>query len=396
MENFEFYNPVRVIFGSGTYKKIGINLEKSNAHRILLVHTDSNYLKESGVLDSVKLSIKNVGLELFELSGIVANPHFDKVEEGIKLSKIKKIDFIIALGGGSVIDTAKGISAGARYSGNVWNDLYEGDEELFEAIPLGVISTIPASGSEVSNPSVLTNTLINHKRTLASPLLYPKFSIIDPELYYTLPTKQIAYGIADTTTHILERYFTQTKHTELIDGLCESTLKTIMQIAPKVMQDKTNYEAWGQIGLGAIISHNDILGIGRQQNWDSHEIEHEISGIYDIPHGAGMSVIMPAWMEYVYKSNLDMFVQFAVNAMNVTLDSRSQNEIALAGINKLRSFYINTLNIPKNLRGLGVTSKNNFEKMAKGAVRFNTGNETLGQFHPEHWQDVKKIYEIAY
>lgn len=396
MENFEFYNPVRVIFGTGTYKEIGTHLKKNSAHNVLLVHTDSSYLVKNGTLDTVKTSIKKAGLTLSELSGIVANPHFDKVEEGISLAKDKKIDFIVALGGGSVIDTVKGISAGVGYTGNVWNDLYEGNKELTDAIPLGVISTIPASGSEVSNPSVLTNTKIDHKRTLASPLLYPKFSIIDPELYYTLPSKQIAYGIADTTTHILERYFTQTKHTELIDGLCESTLRTIIKIAPKVLADHKNYDAWGQIGLSAIIAHNDILGVGRQQNWDSHEIEHEVSGIYDIPHGAGMSVIMPAWMEYVYKNNVDMFVQFAVNAMGVSLDSRSQEEIALEGINKLRSFYVNTLNIPQNLRELGVTSKDNFETMAKGAVRFNNGDETLGQFAPEHWQDVVNIYDIAY
>ncbi|HAT55324.1 MAG TPA: NADH-dependent alcohol dehydrogenase [Lactobacillus sp.] len=396
MENFEFYNPVRVVFGKGSHKEVGQKLA-GHAKHVLLLNTGSSYLTTSGLLPDIKQSLTAQGIAFTELTGIVANPHFDKVEEGINLVKQNHIDFLLAVGGGSVIDTAKGIAGGANYTGDVWQDLYEGNVEITSALPLAVVLTIPASGSEVSNPSVITNTEIDHKRTFVSPLMYPQFSIIDPEIFYTLPKKQIAYGIADTTTHIFERYFTQTKHTELIDGLCESAMRTIMQIAPKVLADPTDYDAWSQIGLSATMAHNDVLGMGRQQNWDSHEIEHEVSGLYNIPHGAGMSVIMPAWMTYVYKANPDMFVQFAVNVMGVSLNARDENAVALEGITRLKKFYTNVLGIPTNLRGLGVPDQSQFEKMAKGAVRYQDGQDnTLGQFKPEHWQDVVNIYKLAF
>ncbi|TPB48779.1 NADH-dependent alcohol dehydrogenase, partial [Burkholderia pseudomallei] len=235
----------------------------------------------------------------------------------------EKVDFILAVGGGSVIDSAKAIAIGVPYNGDVW-DFYCKDIEIKESIPVATILTIPAAGSESSTGTVITNEEKQLKLSCGCELLRPLLSIINPELYFTLPKNQIANGISDMMSHIMERYFTNTSNTDLIDGLCESTLKTIMRNGSIIINDNKNYDAWAEIALSGNIAHNGLLGLGREQDWASHKIEHELSAIYDVAHGAGLSVITPAWMKYVYKENPHMFEQFAINVMGVESTSKSQ------------------------------------------------------------------------
>lgn len=394
MENFVFYNPTKLIFGKDSLEKIAEEVLNLKVKKVMLLHYDGNFLNKTIVDITAWLEEKNI--QVFDFGGVVQNPRLSLVKSGLEAVKANQIELIIALGGGSVIDTAKGIAGSYYYSGEIW-DLYAENIAIERALPLIAIPTIPSSGSEVGGGSVLTNDETNEKKSFISPLIYPKVSIVDPTLFYSLPKKNIAIGIADATAHVLERYFTKSRHTEIIDSLCESTLRSLIHSAPRLLEDTGDYENWCQISYGTIMAHNDILGLGRKQNWDSHEIEHALSAIYDIPHGLGMAVILPAWMKYVYASHKEMFLEFAVNVMNVPLNSRNIDDICLEGIYRLQNFYVEVLGLPSNLREAGIQSKENFEKMAKVAVNFDKNPEnTLGHIKPLNWQDILEIFELAY
>ncbi|WP_394867347.1 iron-containing alcohol dehydrogenase [Paraclostridium bifermentans] len=391
MLNFDYQNRTRIIFGKNEHRNIG-KLIKPYANKVLF-HFGGQSIKKSGVYEDVINSLLENQIDFVELGGVKPNPRLSLVNEGIELCRKEKVDFILAVGGGSVIDSAKAIAIGVPYSGDVW-DFYCKDIEIKEAIPVSTILTIPAAGSESSTGTVITNEEKQLKLSCGCELLRPLLSIINPELYFTLPKNQIANGISDMMSHIMERYFTNTSNTDLIDGLCESTLKTIMRNGSIIINDNKNYDAWAEIALSGNIAHNGLLGLGREQDWASHKIEHELSAIYDVAHGAGLSVVTPAWMKYVYKENPHMFEQFAINVMGVESTSKSQEEIINEGIEKLKSFY-KKLELPTSLKELNI-NESKLELMAKKSTNFKDGKEILiGGLKKLNWEDVLAIYNLA-
>lgn len=390
MLNFDYYAPTRIIFGRGTQKEIGALL-MPYAKKILL-HYGGGSIKKSGLYDEVIASLKANGVDFVELGHVKPNPRLSLVHEGIELCKKENIDFILAVGGGSAIDSAKAIAMGVYYDGNVW-DIYEKRKPIDKALPVATILTIPAAGSESSSNTVITNEEKKMKLGCGSPKLRPLFSIMNPELFFTLPANQIANGVADMMSHVFERYFTNTTHTDLTDGFCETTLKTIMKNALIVIKDPKNYDAWAEIGFAGTIAHNGLVGMGREQDWACHAMEHELSAIYDVAHGAGLAVVTPAWMQYVYKDNINMFLEFAVNVMGVEGSYRDPEAIILEGIDRLRDFF-NKMGLPATLSQLGI-GENQLELMAKKATRVAYGDEeyAIGGLKKLNWQDVLAIYK---
>lgn len=391
MLNFNYYNKTRIIFGKDTHKEVGQHL-KPYAKKVLL-HYGGKSIKSNGVYNDVVKSLQSNGIEFVELLGVKPNPRVSLVREGIELCKKENVDFILAVGGGSVIDSSKAIAIGVKSKNDVW-DFFEKDLEIKSALPLATILTIPAAGSESSTGTVITNEEKQLKLSCGAEFLRPEFSIINPEIYYSLPKNQISNGVCDMMSHIMERYFTNTLHTDLTDGLCETTLKTIMKNGLILKEDNRNYNAWAEIAFAGNIAHNGLLGLGREQDWASHQIEHELSAIYDVAHGAGLAVVTIAWMKYVYKTNLPMFVQFAVNVMGVEGSFRDEESIALEGINRLKEFFIK-MRLPVTLGELGI-DESNLEIMAKKATNFNNGEEVkLGGLKKLGWEDVLAIYKLA-
>lgn len=391
MLNFDLHIPTRIIFGKDTHKEIG-TLLRPYAKKVLL-HYGGNSIKRSGLYDEVVAALRQSGLDFVELGGVVPNPRLSLVREGIALCRREGIELILAVGGGSVIDSAKAIAIGTPYDGDVW-DIYEQRKTVTAALPVATVLTIPAAGSESSPKTVITNEEKQMKISHGSELVRPLLSVINPELFFTLPKHQIANGVADMMSHIFERYFTNTLHTDLTDGLCETTLKTIMKNALIVSAHPQDYDAWCQVGFSGTIAHNNLLGVGREQDWACHGMEHELSAIYDVAHGAGLAVLTPAWMRYVYPDNINMFVQFAVNVMGVAGSYRDPEAIVLEGIARLREFFAK-LGLPATLAELGIDGSK-LELMAKKATGVAYGREhPLGGLKKLNWQDVLEIYKAA-
>jgi alcohol dehydrogenase YqhD (iron-dependent ADH family) len=391
MLNFDFHVPTRLLFGKGTQREIGALL-KPIAKKVLL-HYGGSSIKKSGLYDEVVASLQASQVSFVELGGVVPNPRLSLVHEGIALCKREGVDLILAVGGGSAIDSAKAIAIGFYYEGDVW-EVYEQGKAITAALPVATILTIPAAGSECSSSTVITNEAKQMKLGYGSDHLRPVLSIMNPELFTTLPKNQIANGVADMMSHIFERYFTNTTQTDLTDGLCETTLKTIMKNALLVSANPQNYDAWCQVGFGGTIAHNDLMGLGRAQDWACHGMEHELSAIYDVAHGAGLAVLTPAWMQYVYKTNINMFVQFAVNVMGVQGSYRDPDAIVLEGIARLREFF-KKMGLPGTLSELGI-DESNIELMAKKATGEAYGSEHgIGGLKKLAWQDVLAIYKLA-
>jgi alcohol dehydrogenase YqhD (iron-dependent ADH family) len=391
MLNFDFYSPARILFGRDTEKQIG-SLLKPHAGKILL-HYGGGSIKKSGLYEKVTASLKENRLAYVELGGVVPNPRLSLVREGIALCRRENVDLILAVGGGSVIDSAKAIAMGVYYDGDVW-DIYEQGREIVKALPVATILTIPAAGSEASGDTVITNEEKQLKYGYGSPRLRPLLSVMNPQLFFTLPGNQIANGVADMMSHVFERYFTNTTHTDLTDGLCETVLKTIMKNAPLVLADPQNYDAWCEVGFGGTVAHNGLVGMGRAQDWACHGMEHELSAIYDVAHGAGLAVLTPAWMQYVYRDNVSMFVQFAVNVMGVSGSYRDPDAIIQEGIARLREFF-RKMGLPGTLGELGI-DESKLELMAKKATgaAFDE-EEPIGGLKKLNWQDVLEIYKLA-
>jgi alcohol dehydrogenase YqhD (iron-dependent ADH family) len=391
MQNFDFYSPTRILFGRDTHREIG-SLLAPRAKKVLF-HYGGGSIKRSGLYDEVVSSLDSSGVDFAELGGVAPNPRLSLVRDGIALCKRENIDLILAVGGGSVIDSAKSIAMGALCSRDVW-DFHEGGQHIEKALPVAVVLTIPAAGSESSPVTVISNDEKKLKVGYRSDLLRPFVSIVNPELFFTLPKNQIANGVADMMSHIFERYFTNTLHTDLTDGLCEATLRTIVNNAPHVMRDSRNYDAWAEIAFSATIAHNGLLGMGREEDWASHRIEHQLSAQYDVAHGAGLAVVTPFWMRYVYKENIAMFAQFATKVMGVDGGLRDLEWVALEGISRISEFFAG-LGLPARLRDLGVDD-GKFELMAKNSTGADSGNEKpLGGLKKLLWQDVLEIYRLA-
>lgn len=388
MIDFEFSNKTEIYFGRDTEKQVG-ELVKSYGSKILL-HYGGGSIKRTGLYDKVIESLENNNIQVVELGGVVSNPRVSLVREGIALCREENIDFILAVGGGSVIDSAKGIAAGYHYDGDVW-DLYEGNGSIEETLPLGVILTLPAAGSETSPASVVTNMDGHWKKDIADLSLRPKFAILNPELTFTLPKYQTFCGTTDMLAHVMERYFTKTTHVELIDRMSEGIMKTIVQLAPKLKENPKEYDLRSEIMWAGTLAHNDLMGTGRVQDWSSHMIEHELSGIYDIAHGAGLSIIFPAWMKYVYKEDIPRFAQFANRVFDIEINPRNLEETALKGIDALINFY-KSIDMPTKLSQVDIGDEN-FEKMALKAT--NQGKNTIGGFKHLDSKDIFEIYKLA-
>lgn len=386
MENFTFRSATKIIFGKDAESQVG--KETIGYGSKILLHYGGGSIKKYGLYDKVLSSLKDAGLEIIELGGVKPNPRLNLVKEGIDICRREKVDCILAVGGGSVIDSAKAIAAGVPYSGDVW-DFYSGKAVLDKILPVGVILTIPASGSESSDSSVITNEEGLYKRGMLSELLRPKFALLNPEVTYTLPHYQTACGVSDIMSHIMERYFTIVKNVELTDRLCEAALKTIIGNASIVLKEPDNYEARAEIMWTGSIAHNNLLGTGRTGDWASHKIEHELSGIYDIAHGAGLSIISLAWMKYVYKRDVERFAQFAVRVWDLEPDFFNIEKTAIAGINRLEDFY-REIDLPVTLKEADIP----YDRLEEMAAKC-TESGPVGNFVKLEKDDVLNILKMA-
>ena len=349
MDNFTFYSPTFFVFGKDTETQAGAYVKQFGGTKVLL-HFGGASAKKSGLLDRVEQSLKDAGLSFVELGGVKPNPRSSLVYEGIALCKKEDIDFILAVGGGSTIDSAKAIAAGVLYDGDFW-DFYSG-KRVEKALPIGTVLTIAAAGSEGSPDSVITKEEGMLKRGASGNALRPKFSILNPALTETLPPYQTAAGATDIIAHLYERYLTNTKEVEVTDRLIEALLLTMKKEAPRVIADPHNYDARANIMWAGMMAHNNAVGVGRTQDWNSHNIEHELSALYDCAHGAGLAVTMPAVFKYVMKHDVMRFAKVAVRVWGCDMDFDHPETTALAGINALQNFLV-SLGMPKTLGDLG-------------------------------------------
>ena len=389
MNNFVFYSPTEFVFGKATEMQVGALARKHGARKVMIVYGGGSVVR-SGLLDRVKQSLREAGIEYCLMGGVQPNPVDTKVYEGIEFCRREQADMLLPVGGGSVIDTAKAIAAGVLYEGDFW-DFYIGKAKVTKALKVAVVLTIPAAGSEGSGNTVITKLDGLQKLSLRVPeVLRPVFSIMNPELTYTLPPFQTACGVADMMAHIMERYFTNTQEVEIGDRLCEGTLMAIINEAPKVMRNPEDYGARANLMWAGMIAHNGTCGIGCEEDWASHFLEHEISAIYGVTHGAGLSVIFPAWMTWMVEHNVGKIAQYAVRVWGVP-ESEDKKAVALEGIGKLKAFF-NSLGLPVTFKELGVENPD-IDRLADSLHR-NKG-ELVGNYVKLTKQDSKEIYRLA-
>lgn len=388
MNSFDFRNPTKIIFGRGTESRVGA--ETAVYSKKVLLHYGGGSIKTSGLYDRVTASLRAAGVEWVELGGVKPNPRLSLVQEGVRLCQERGLGLVLAVGGGSVIDSAKAIALGAVIEGNVW-DFYLGKGSPKAALPVATVLTIPAAGSESSTGTVITNDEGQLKRAVNSELIYPVFSILNPELAFTLPPFQIACGAADILAHLIERYFTNVKNVEFTDRLLEATMKTIVLQAPLVLADPQNYDAWAEFMWAGTIAHNNLLHTGRIGDWASHDIEHEISGIYDVAHGAGLAVVFPAWMKHVFSHDVTRFAQWAARVWNVEVDFANPEATAREGIRRLEAWY-HGLGLGTTLKSLNVGT----DRLDEMAAKATDGNRrTAGQFVKLDQAAVRRIFDLA-
>ena len=387
MNNFQFYSPTEFVFGKDTENKAGCYVKKYSGTNVLLHYGGGSAIR-SGLLDRVKKSLCESDISYTELGGVQPNPVDTLVYKGIEICRQKKIDFILAVGGGSVIDSAKAIAMGVPYEGD-FLDFYSGMSPQ-AALPVATVLTIAAAGSEGSGDSVITKVDGGLKRGAGSDLIRPKFSIMNPELTCTLPPYQTACGSTDIMAHVFERYFTNTTEVEITDRLCEAVLLTMIKETPRVIADPQNYEARANIMWAGTVAHTNIVGVGREQDWNSHGIEHELSALYDCAHGAGLAVIMPAWMEFVYKHNVQRFAQAAVRVWGCQMDFEQPENTAIDGIVRFRSF-LKSIGMPLTFAELGAEE----EDIPKLVETFGIGDGRTGGFVKLSASDIEQIYRIA-
>lgn len=386
MKDFNFHCPTNLVFGKGSVDRLGKLV--SPEYKNILLHYGGGSIIRSGLYDKVKQILKDENCNVFELSGVEPNPKLDLVYEGIKICKENDIDLILAVGGGSVIDSAKAIGIGAKYQGDVW-DFFLETANVEDSLPVGVILTIPATGSEMSIGSVVTKAEGPDKLSVGHNVMRPVFAISDPELTLTLPEKQTFAGVMDILSHVFERYFTNTPNVDLIDELSEGTMRSVIKNAYILKEDPNDYAARAEIMLAGTIAHNGLLGLGRDDDWASHDIGHELSAFYGTTHGITLGIIFPAWMTYVYKENIDKFVQFATNVFNVKVEGKTKEQIALEGIDEFKGF-VKAIGLPISLSEADLPT-DNFELMAEKATR----RSVLGRFKKLEKQDVVNIYNLA-
>ena len=388
MNDFNYYTPTRYVFGRGVEAQTGELTRWMGVEKVLLVYGGGSVVR-SGLLDRVKVSLDAVGVKYCEMGGVQPNPTDDRVYEGIDICRSENLTGIVAVGGGSAIDTAKAIACGVPYEGDFW-DFYAGKKIVEEALPVGVVLTIPAAGSEGSGNSVITKLDGLHKISLRTDsALRPKFAVMNPELTFTLPPYQTASGIADMMAHIFERYFTNTPEVEVTDRVSEGVLKAIINEAPRVMAEPENYDARANIMWCGTLAHNGICGTGRQEDWVSHFMEHELSAVYGVTHGAGLAVMTPAWMTFMATHNPKKGAQLARRVFDVDIEDDTQ--AALEGISRLRTFYA-SLGLPITLAQLGVDNPD-FDLLVK-KLHENKG-EVIGGYYRLTSVETMEIYKLA-
>lgn len=386
MNNFTFFSPTKFVFGKGKENEAGKYVKEFLGSKVLIHYGGGSVIK-SGLLDRVKKSLDTEGIKYVELGGVKPNPRDTLVYKGIDLCKKENVDFILAVGGGSVIDSAKAIAMGVVYDGDFW-DFYSGKAKIKKALPVATILTIAAAGSEGSGDSVITKEEGLLKRGAGSEFIRPKFSIMNPELTCTLPPYQTACGATDIMAHVFERYFTNTTEVEITDRLCEAVLITMVRETPRVIEDPNNYDARANIMWAGTFAHNGIVGVGREQDWNSHNIEHEMSALYDCAHGAGLAVIFPAWMEFVVDHNVMRFAQMASRVFGCAMNFENPKETALNGIKAFRKF-LKSIGMPINFEEIGAKEKDipiMVEKLGLG----KTGR--TGGFVHLSSSDIEQIY----
>ena len=392
MIDFDFWSPTYIAFGKGKESQTGELVRRFGGAKALL-HYGGGSAVRSGLIDRVKASLSEVGVAFAELGGVKPNPRSSLVDEGVRLALDEKVDFILAVGGGSVIDSSKAIAIGAA-NGGEWRKFYVGREVKVKpaipaALPVGVVLTIAAAGSEASTNSVVNLEPENLKRAAGGNILRPKFAVMNPELTMSLPPFQTACGLADMFAHLCERYFTPTKDVALSDNLCEAVMRTVVEEGAKVMADPSDYQARANVMWAGTLAHNDVCGAGRVQDWASHGLEHELSALYDCAHGAGLAVVMPAWMEYVHDADDARFARFARNVFGVGL-GEPDAKAALEGIAAFRR-WLKSIGMPLTFAELGAKE----EDIPLLVKTLNLCGNTLGGFKRLGENDVVAIYRLC-
>ena len=391
MFDFKYFTPTKVLFGKNTEEKVG-ELVKEFGGKKVLIHYGGGSVIRSGLMKKVTDKLEQAGIPYVMLGGAVPNPRLGLVYEGIELCKKEGIDFILAVGGGSAIDSAKAIGYGVKNSGDVW-DFYDYKRQAVDCLPLGVILTLAATGSEMSDSSVITKEEGLVKRGYSSDFCRPRFSILNPELTMTLPDYQTACGCTDIMMHTMERYFTNGGNMELTDSMAEALLRTVKENAKILVKDPKNYDARAEVMWAGSLSHNGLTGCGNDGgDWMTHKLEHELGGLYDVAHGAGLAALWGSWARYVYKNCLPRFKRYAINVMGVPAVG-SDEEIVLKGIEAMEAFY-HEINMPINLRELGINATDEDLKLMahKCAVGVN-GGKGSARFLKE--EDMLEIYKMS-
>lgn len=386
MENFSYHNPTKLIFGKGQLEKLKEEVPKYGKN-VLIVYGGGS-IKRNGIYDRVVSYLKEIDANIWKLSGVEPNPRISTVKKGAEICRKEKIDFILAVGGGSVIDCTKAISAAAKYEGDPW-DIVLKKYIPEEAVPFGTVLTLAATGSEMNANSVITNWETKEKYGWSSPLVYPKFSILDPEHTYTVPKDQTVYGIVDMMSHVFEQYFHPETHAPLQDRMCESLLITVIETAPKLVEDLENYDLRETIMYCGTIALNGSLGVGYRGDWATHNIEHAVSAVYDIPHGGGLAILFPNWMKHVLDENIGRFKQFALRVFHVDPEGKTDREIAIEGIEKLREFW-NSIGAPSRLADYNI-GEDKLDLMADKAM----ARGPFGKFKVLNREDVLAILRAS-
>lgn len=391
MENFEFYSPTRFVFGRGAENKVGALVEKCGGTKVLL-HFGGGSIKTNGIYGKVVASLEEAGIEFVELGGVMPNPRSGLVREGIELCRREKVDFVLAVGGGSVIDSAKAIAFGVLYDGD-FADFYFGKDvkamiPVPAALPVGTVLTLAAAGSEGSGNSVITLEPDMLKRAATGDALRPVFSVLNPEFTYTLPPYQTACGAVDMFAHVVERYFTPSRNVEISDELCEGVMRNIVEQSVKALAEPQNYDARANLMWAGTVAHTNICGAGRIQDWASHGIEHELSALYDCAHGAGLAVVMPAWMEYVMNADIPRFARFASKVFGVA--DGDMTAMAKEGIRRYRE-WLKSLNMPLTFAELGAKE----EDIPALVEKLGLNGNTLGGLVQLNDEDVANIFRLA-
>ncbi|MGR5993822.1 iron-containing alcohol dehydrogenase [Bacillus cereus] len=386
MQNFVFRNPTKLIFGKGQLEQLKTEIPQFGK-KVLLVYGGGG-IKRNGIYDNVISILKDINAEVFELTGVEPNPRVSTVKKGIQICKENGVEFILAVGGGSVIDCTKAIATGSKYDGDVW-DIVTKKTFANEALPFGTVLTLAATGSEMNAGSVITNWETNEKYGWGSPVTFPQFSILDPVHTTSVPKDQTIYGMVDIMSHVLEQYFHHGTNTELQDRYCEAVLKTVIETAPKLLSDLENYEHRETILYCGTMALNGILAMGVKGDWATHNIEHAVSAVHDIPHGGGLAILFPNWMKHVVEENVSRFKQFAIRVFDIETDGKTDKEVALEGIKALRQFWT-SIEAPATLADYGI-GENEIDIMANKAMAYGE----FGNFKKLNKDDVLSIYKAS-